>query len=156
MIGLVNGFVRGVFVCLVCVVALFGEVCGGRVFTLSSKPNLNARMLLEEIAFECALTLSYEYRAQEALDTTKVIFNFRDKKISDILSIIAKSSDTHYEIENELIRFSHLQTKTFHINYISTARVGSSNTDVVYGQESQSQYLNPYQNQIINQNYQSP
>ena len=127
----------------ICTGILLGTDCQDKVFNLSSKPHLDAKTLLEEIAFECALSLSYEDRAQEALDSTKVVFNFRDKKLNDILSIIAKSSDTNYSLENGLIRFSQIQTKTFHINYISTARVGSSNTDVVYGQES-SQYLSPY------------
>ncbi len=127
-----------------CMGLMHAEICHNKIFTLSSKPNLTARILLEEIAFDCALSLSYENGALEALDSSRVIFNFQNKKFSEVLSIIAKSSDTDFVLEEGLIRFSHLLTKTFHINYISTARVGSSNTDVVYGQESQSQYLSPY------------
>ena len=69
---------------------------------------------------------------------------FPQGKAPEILSTIAKASDTHYSLEQGLIRFSHLHTQTFHINYIATARVGSSNTDVVYGQESQAQSLSPH------------
>jgi len=139
--------------CCFCATKLSAQSCDKKRFSLSSKPNLSARVLLEEIAFDCALSVSYEHRAQEALETTKVIFNFQDKSLNDVLYLIAESSDTNYTLENGLIRFSHLKTKTFHINYISTARVGSSNTDVVYGQESQVQTLNPYYNNSYNLQY---
>lgn len=118
--------------------------CANRSFTLQSKPNLSPKLLLEEIALECKLSLILENNAQAALDQTKVSFSFHKAKLQEILSTIAKASDTHYSLEQGLIRFSHLHTQTFHINYIATARVGSSNTDVVYGQESQAQSLSPH------------
>lgn len=124
--------------------ASHAQICQNRAFDLQSKPNLSPRILLEELASICGLSLSYESHAQEALERTKMVFNFRQKRANDILQAIAKASDTHYILDGAILRFSHLQTKTFHINYIATARVGSSNTDVVYGQESQSQYLNPH------------
>lgn len=129
-----------------CIVCLYtqDQICADKTFNLQSNKNLSPKILLEEIAHECGLSLSYENGAQEALDQTKVVFNFRQKRLDEILATIAKASDTHYVLEQTMIRFSHLETRTFHINYIATARVGSSNTDVVYGQEAQSQYLQPY------------
>lgn len=132
---------------LVCTLLLSitqADECANRSFTLQSKPNLSPKLLLEEIALECKLSLILENNAQNALDKTKVSFSFHKAKIQEILSTIAKASDTHYSLEQGLIRFSHLRTQTFHINYIATARVGSSNTDVVYGQESQAQSLTPH------------
>lgn len=132
---------------LVCTLLLSitqADECANRSFTLQSKPNLSPKLLLEEIALECKLSLILENNAQNALDKTKVSFSFHKAKIQEILSTIAKASDTHYSLEQGLIRFSHLHTQTFHINYIATARVGSSNTDVVYGQESQAQSLTPH------------
>ena len=132
---------------LVCTLLLSitqADECANRSFTLQSKPNLSPKLLLEEIALECKLSLILENNAQNALDKTKVSFSFHKAKIQEILSTIAKASDTHYSLEQGLIRFSHLRTQTFHINYIATARVGSSNTDVVYGQESQTQSLTPH------------
>lgn len=132
---------------LVCTLLLSttqADECANRSFTLQSKPNLSPKLLLEEIALECKLSLILENNAQAALDQTKVSFSFHKAKLQEILSTIAKASDTHYSLEQGLIRFSHLHTQTFHINYIATARVGSSNTDVVYGQESQAQSLSPH------------
>lgn len=132
---------------LVCTLLLSitqADECANRSFTLQSKPNLSPKLLLEEIALECKLSLILENNAQNALDKTKVSFSFHKAKIQEILSTIAKASDTYYSLEQGLIRFSHLRTQTFHINYIATARVGSSNTDVVYGQESQAQSLTPH------------
>lgn len=118
--------------------------CAKKTFTLQSKPPISPRLLLEEISLECKLSLILEDNAQDALDKTKVSFAFHNATLQEVLSTIAKASDTHYTLDTSLIRLSHLHTKTFHINYIATARVGSSNTDVVYGQESQAQSLHPY------------
>lgn len=122
---------------------LSAHACESKTFTLQSKSNLSPKVLLEEIALECALSLILDDNAQEALERTKVSLVFRNAKLEHILSTIAKASDTHYTLESNTMRFSHLHTQTFHINYIATARVGSSNTDVVYGQESQTQSLAP-------------
>lgn len=123
---------------------LSAHACESRTFTLQSKSNLSPKVLLEEIALECALSLILDDNAQNALERTKVSLVFRNAKLEHILSTIAKASDTHYTLESNTMRFSHLRTQTFHINYIATARVGSSNTDVVYGQESQTQSLTPH------------
>ena len=130
--------------------------CNQKSFTLQSNPNLSPRILLEELAFECALSLSYENGAKKALDSTKVALNFKQKRFGEIVSTIAKASDLHYELDGQLVRFNHLNTRTFHINYISTARVASSNTDVVYGQESQMNSLSPYSSSYSYQHYQTP
>ncbi len=137
-----------------CLQALAKE-CNQKAFTLQSNPNLSPRILLEELALDCALSLSYENGAKKALDATKVALNFKQKRFSEIVSTIAKASDLHYEIDGQLVRLNHLHTKTFHINYISTARVASSNTDVVYGQESQFNSLSPYSSSYYQQ-HQNP
>lgn len=129
--------------CLLAPLGLGAHTCESRTFTLNSRANLSPKLLLEEIALECALSLILDSNAQDALERTKVSLVFRDASLEHLLSTIAKASDTHYTLEQHAMRFSHLRTQTFHINYIATARVGSSNTDVVYGQESQSQYLTP-------------
>ena len=130
--------------------------CNQKSFTLQSSPNLSPRILLEELASQCSLSLSYENGAKKALDSTKVALNFKQKRFDEIISTIAKASDLHYELESGLVRFNHLNTRTFHINYISTARVASSNTDVVYGQESQMNSLSPYSSSYAYQHLQNP
>lgn len=142
--SLVRQILAILLVCTLLLSITQADECANRSFTLQSKPNLSPKLLLEEIALECKLSLILENNAQNALDKTKVSFSFHKAKIQEILSTIAKASDTHYSLEQGLIRFSHLRTQTFHINYIATARVGSSNTDVVYGQESQAQSLTPH------------
>ena len=53
-----------------CIVCLYtqDQICADKTFNLQSNKNLSPKILLEEIAHECGLSLSYENGAQEALD----------------------------------------------------------------------------------------
>ncbi len=111
--------------------------------------------ILHQIATECSVSIVYAQDvALELLSTKKMALKFHKANLEQVLEVLLKENDIQYEINQNVVRIWGLQTKTFAINYISTARVGSSNTDVFFSQDSQTN-LNGYTNLSSYPNYQN-
>ncbi|WP_066386573.1 pilus (MSHA type) biogenesis protein MshL [Helicobacter himalayensis] len=103
--------------------------------------------ILEEIARECKMSLVYLQDSKKHLDSKKLQIRLQQAPLQNALEVVFAQNDLHYDLKENILYVSTLQTKTFSINYISTARVGSSNTDVFFSQDSQGSLLfnqNPY------------
>ena len=101
--------------------------------------------ILEEIARECNVSLVYLQDSKKHLDSKKLQIRLQQAPLQNALEVVFAQSDLHYDLKENILYISTLQTKTFSINYISTARVGSSNTDVFFSQDSQNSLMS-YQN----------
>ena len=101
--------------------------------------------ILEEITRECNVSLVYLQDSKKHLDSKKLQIRLLQAPLQNALEVVFAQSDLHYDLKENILYISTLQTKTFSINYISTARVGSSNTDVFFSQDSQNSLVS-YQN----------
>lgn len=120
---------------------------------LSFNANTILSKILEAIALDCKLNIIYtQDLAHKILDSKVISLHFDNASLQDILQTLLTQNDIGFTLENNLLSIWALQTKTFSINYISTARVGSSNTDVFFSQDSQNT-LNTYQNPYTMQNF---
>ncbi|WP_394950946.1 pilus (MSHA type) biogenesis protein MshL [uncultured Helicobacter sp.] len=120
---------------------------------LSFNANTTLSKILEAIALDCKLNIIYtQDLAHKILDSKVISLHFDNASLQDILQTLLTQNDIGFTLENNLLSIWALQTKTFSINYISTARVGSSNTDVFFSQDSQNT-LNTYQNSYAMQNF---
>lgn len=120
---------------------------------LSFNANTTLSKILEAIALDCKLNIIYtQDLAHKILDSKVISLHFDNASLQDILQTLLTQNDIGFTLENNLLSIWALQTKTFSINYISTARVGSSNTDVFFSQDSQNT-LNTYQNPYAMQNF---
>lgn len=121
--------------------------------SLSFNANTTLSKILEAIALDCKLNIIYtQDLAHKILDSKVISLHFDNTSLQDILQTLLTQNDIGFTLENNLLSIWALQTKTFSINYISTARVGSSNTDVFFSQDSQNT-LNTYQNPYAMQNF---
>ena len=133
------------------------SVCLWNVFACDITLSAHAEpaKILNQIATECSVSIVYAQDvALELLNTKKMALKFHKASLAEVLEVILKENDIQYELSDSVIKIWGLQTKTFAINYISTARVGSSNTDVFFSQDSQSN-LSGYNNLQNYSNYQN-
>lgn len=120
---------------------------------LSFNANTTLSKILEAIALDCKLNIIYtQDLTHKILDSKVISLHFDNTSLQDILQTLLTQNDIGFTLENNLLSIWALQTKTFSINYISTARVGSSNTDVFFSQDSQNT-PNAYQNPYAIQNF---
>ncbi|PAF52322.1 pilus (MSHA type) biogenesis protein MshL [Helicobacter sp. 13S00477-4] len=124
------------------------DLCDEKKFNISLNQNVFSSELLEEIASDCFFSIIYtDLKTKEMLDSQKLILNLKSKDINTLIKMITEGADLDYEIKDQHIKIKRLITKTFNIDYVATSRVGSSNTDVIFSQDTQN---NLYQNQSYN------
>lgn len=120
---------------------------------ISFSANTTLSKILEAIASDCKLNIIYtQDLAYKILDSKKMSLQFANASLQQVLDTLLTQNDLIFTLQDHLLTIWALQTKTFSINYISTARVGSSNTDVFFSQDSQNT-LNTYQNSYALQGF---
>lgn len=138
---------------VVCMLYLFTQPMLCACDTISFSANTTLSKILEAIASDCKLNIIYtQDLARKILDSKKMSLHFSDTSLQEILNVLLTQNDLGFTLQDNLLNVWALQTKTFSINYISTARVGSSNTDVFFSQDSQNT-LNTYQNSYAMQGF---
>ncbi len=112
--------------------------CETRKFDIAISKNISFYEILEHLAKECHLSIIYRDKVSQAiLEDKNILLNFYHSSLDDILQTGFEALDLDYIFESKKIYISHLKTKTFHINYIATSRVASSNTNIIFSQDAQ-------------------
>lgn len=134
-----------IFWVLLCSILLSKDLCNDREFSLFTHQSMSAQDIIEEIANECSFSLIYaDTSIRELLKSQKLTLNMKSQKLPSLLNLISDSADVGYEIKDGYIKLSRFITKTFNIDYVATSRVGSSNTDVIFSQDTQNFYQNQF------------
>lgn len=148
---------KKIFLILFCIQSAFSsDLCKGKLFDISISLKTSPLEVLEDIASECSFSIIYaDKNAKNSLaNTQNLILNFKNQKFENILKIISDGVDLEYEIKNSHIKITSVVTKTFHINYVATSRIGSSNTDVIFSQDNKN-YLSEDYNFSLNDKFDS-
>lgn len=129
-------------------------LCSEKKFTLSVQTGTSSSEVLEEIASECSFGIVYaDKQSQNILNSQAFVLRFKALYFEDILQAVADGADISYEIKDGYIKFRRLLTQTFHIDYVATSRMGSSNTDVIFSQDNQNNISqNQFYPQYLNEN----
>ena len=109
---------------------------------IRSHSNVPLSKIIEEVAAQCQLNVIYaQENTKTMLDNKKMAIYIKDKPLKNVLNSLILGNDFYYELERDTLKISSLLTKTFEIHYIATTRVGSSNTDIIFSQDNQTQSL---------------
>lgn len=125
---------------ILCLVFVFGIVwgsaCKDKKFSIVIGKQESFKTILEQLAQECFFSVIFKDKiSAQILDDKGVILNFYQTKVEKILKTGFEAFDLSYTLQDDVISISHLETKTFFIHYISTSRVASSNTNIVFSQD---------------------
>lgn len=130
-------------------IAYASKLCNEKKFTFSIQTGTPFGEVLEEIASECSFGIVYaDEQTLHVLNAQIPALRLKALYFEDILQAVADGADVSYEIKDNYIKFHRLITQTFNIDYVATSRAGSSNTDVIFSQDSQN---NISQNQFYSQ-----
>lgn len=112
---------------------------------IHSATNAPLSKIIEEVAMQCHLNVIYVQEGTKALlDSKKTAISIRNKPLKDVLETLIEGNDFHYSLQKDSLKIGFLLTKTFEISYIATTRVGSSNTDIIFSQDNQTNTQNIY------------
>lgn len=109
------------------------------MFTIStsSQDGVAVGDLLSQLSSECGYSmLVKDSAAKDKLSKSIASINVRQLPIEKIFDLLLTENELNYEFDGNLLKISFLMTETFQISYISTSRIGSSNTDIVLSQNA--------------------
>ncbi len=130
---------RVIVAILLCWSFLFSaSLCEKRKFNIAIGNQVSFKTILEKLAKECLISIVYKDRdSAKILEQQEVFLNFHQASLKHILKTGFQSLDLDFSFNNNVITISHLITKTFFIHYPTTSRIASSNTHIIFSQDSQ-------------------
>ncbi|NPA64718.1 MAG: pilus (MSHA type) biogenesis protein MshL [Epsilonproteobacteria bacterium] len=110
--------------------ALAQQSCDTKLFTLQSEPGVKIKEFVDNIAEECQFTVLVKDKyAKKRLEERLGKIVLDKASLYDILHLILEEHDLSYNLEGNTLKISYLVTKTFHVDYVTSKRVGETKTD---------------------------
>ncbi len=105
--------------------------CETQLFTTTLNSALTVGDVVENLADECALTLIVkDTEAKKKLSEKLYYVNLNNASLDEFLDTVLTENDISYVLEDNKLRISYLNTKTYSLHYISGDRTGTSNAHV--------------------------
>lgn len=111
--------------------------CTYQLFSISSDKGTRISEFIDQLSDECALSVivsdaETEKVLNKPLNKTKL----RNLTIDEVLNLILVENNLNYTLENNILKLSYLQTKTYNIDYIISQRRGEGSTDITLSSQS--------------------
>lgn len=105
--------------------------CTYELFTISSAKGTTIGEYLDQLTDECEYSVIVsDAETEEHLKKELHKTNIKNLTIDEVFNILLAENNLNYVIENNILKISYLNTKTYNIDYIITTRKSSGNTDV--------------------------
>lgn len=112
--------------------------CTYQLFNLSSQKGTRISEFIDQISEECGYTvLVKDKEANSILRKRLNKTNLQDLIINEVLDVLLKENNLHYELENRILKISYIMTKTYNLDYIISNRSGTSSTNISMASSSQ-------------------
>jgi general secretion pathway protein D len=115
---------------------LQSHLCENRLFNISSTKDSRVIDFVEQITEFCKINLIIGNSLDnDVLEKSLNRVYIREKNLLEVLDLFLYENNIFYELRGDILRISYVKTETFHIDYISSQRDGSSKTEVTIGSE---------------------
>ena len=120
----------GVLITLL-IAPLHANRCETQLFTTTLNSALTIGDVVENLADACELSLIVKDKeAKKKLADKLYYVSLNNASLNEFLDTVLVENDITYELEDNKLRISYLNTKTYNLDYISGSRVGKSNAHV--------------------------
>jgi len=121
------------------VAPLHANKCETQLFTTTLNSALTVGDVIENLADACELSLIVrDQEAKKKLSEKLYYVSLNNASLDEFLDTVLTENDISYVLEDNKLRISYLNTKTFRLHYISGDRVGKSNAHVTIANASKS------------------
>lgn len=111
--------------------------CSYELFTISSSKGTTVSEFIDQLSTECGFSVIVtDPIAEEFLQKSLNKTNLKNLTIEEVLNIILSENNLSYILENNILKVSYIQTKTFNINYIISVRKSKGSTDITLSSSS--------------------
>jgi len=110
------------------------NICENKVFNIRSANNAKIIDFIEQIVDLCHLNLIIDSSLDDSILNKKLNrIYIKEKKLDEILRLFLHENNIFYNLSGDILKISYIQTKTYHIDYISSTRKGETSTEVTVG-----------------------
>ena len=111
--------------------------CSYELFSISSTKDTKIIDFIEQLSDECEFSVIVtDPHAQKFLETQLNKTHLKNLTIEEVLNIILKENNLFYELQNNVLKISYLNTKVFGIDYILSQRKGTGSTNITLSSSS--------------------
>jgi general secretion pathway protein D len=119
---------------------LSANKCETQLFTTTLNSALTVGDVVENLADACELSLIVrDQEAKKKLSEKLYYVSLNNASLDEFLDTVLVENDISYTLEDNKLRISYLNTKTYSLHYISGDRVGKSNAHVTIANASKSE-----------------
>jgi len=124
---------------LLTTILLYSNNCRDKIFNITSQTDSKIIDFIEQITELCELNLIIDNSLKGELlykDLKRVYI--KNRKIDEVLNLLLSENNILYTLSNDILRVSYVTTKTYHLDYIASERVGETKTKVSLGSNEKS------------------
>jgi len=119
---------------------LSANKCETQLFTTTLNSALTVGDVVENLADACELSLIVkDEEAKKKLSEKLYYVSLNNASLDEFLDTVLVENDISYVLEDNKLRISYLNTKTYNLHYISGDRTGKSNAHVTIANSSRSE-----------------
>ncbi len=106
--------------------------CTYELFNISSVKGTTVGEFVDQLSEECGMSVIVADPEAEKILARGMNKTFlKNMTINEVLDLIVKENDLQYTLQNNVLKISYLETKTYNINYINSERKGEGSANVV-------------------------
>ncbi len=111
--------------------------CTYQLFSISATKGTKISEFIDQLSEECAFSVivtdsEAEKVLEKALNKTKL----KNLTIDEVLNLILTENNLNYSLENNVLKVSYLETKTYNIDYIISQRISHGSTDILLSSQT--------------------
>jgi general secretion pathway protein D len=111
--------------------------CTYQLFSISATKGTKVSEFVDQLSDECAFSVIVtDPEAEKMLDKMLNKTKLKNLTIDEVLNLILAENNLAYTLENNVLKISYVQTKTYNIDYIISQRKGEGSTDITLSSQS--------------------
>ncbi|WP_345986186.1 secretin N-terminal domain-containing protein [Sulfurimonas sp. HSL-1656] len=106
--------------------------CTYELFSISGAKGMTISKYIDQLSDECELTLIInDNEAEKKMSKRLQRTNLKNLTLNEVLDILLVDNNLNYTLENNLLKISFIETQTYNIDYIISARKSIGSTDIL-------------------------
>ncbi len=106
--------------------------CTYELFSISGAKGMTISKYIEQLSDECDLTLIIsDNEAEKKMSKRLQRTNLKNLTLNEVLDILLVDNNLNYTLENNILKISFIETMTYNIDYIISARKSIGSTDIL-------------------------
>ena len=106
--------------------------CTYELFSINAAKGMTISQYIDQLSNECDLTLIInDNEAEKKMSKSLQRTNLKNLTLNEVLDILLVDNNLNYTLENNILKISFIETKTYSIDYIISARKSIGSTDIL-------------------------